>query len=53
MLRTPSSLIAGTPTDVAADLSAGAAAHLRAEGVTVARGGRTVLSGVDVTVGAG
>ena len=34
MLRTPSSLIAGTPTDVAADLSAGAAAHLRAEGVT-------------------
>ncbi len=35
------------------DLPAGAAAHVRAEGVVVRLGERTVLSGVDVTVSAG
>ncbi|WP_432543357.1 ABC-F family ATP-binding cassette domain-containing protein [Kineococcus sp. SYSU DK002] len=35
------------------DLPAGAAAHVRAQGVTVRLGERTVLSGLDVTVSAG
>ncbi|WP_253810956.1 ABC-F family ATP-binding cassette domain-containing protein [Nocardia amikacinitolerans] len=48
MLRTTSSVSA-----LPRDLPAGAAAHVRAEGVVVRLGERTVLSGADVTVSAG
>lgn len=58
MLRTdPSALPTpgqSTPrAGISRDLPAGAAAHVRAEGVSVSLGERTVLSGVDVTVSAG
>jgi macrolide transport system ATP-binding/permease protein len=50
MLRTASSSpVSALPRD----LPAGAAAHVRAEGVVVRLGERTVLSGADVTVSAG
>ncbi|MFF0726812.1 ABC-F family ATP-binding cassette domain-containing protein [Streptomyces sp. NPDC004134] len=50
MLRTDSS----SPfSALSRDLPAGAAAHVRAEGIAVRLGERTVLSGTDVTVSAG
>jgi macrolide transport system ATP-binding/permease protein len=50
MLRTVS---ASPVSALSRDLPAGTAAHVRAEGVVVRLGERTVLSGADVTVSAG
>ncbi|OLT47961.1 ABC transporter [Saccharomonospora sp. CUA-673] len=55
MLRTdPSSAPSiSAHSALSSELPAGAAAHVRADGVAVSLGERTVLSGVDVTVAAG
>lgn len=50
MLRTTSS---SPVSALLGDLPAGTAAHVRAEGIVVRRGERTILSGADVTVSAG
>lgn len=49
MLRTTSS---SPVSPLSRDLPAGAAAHVRAEGIVVRLGERTVLSGIDLTVSA-
>ena len=54
MLRTdPSSLSSDAPAWVTRGLPAGTAAHVRAEGIAVSLGERSVLAGVDVTVSNG
>ncbi len=54
MLRTdPSSLSSDAPAWVTRGLPAGTAAHVRAEGIAVSLGERSVLASVDVTVSNG